>query len=239
MIRFFIVAVSLVISVLGMGQELTGPQLLDKTIEYHDPYDAWRSFHAQLSITTETPNRSDRISDILLNLSTQYFKLTVKRNGNIVEQILDKDKCSLTLNGSTSFSEEDTKTHGLTCERAGTMKDYYTYLYGLPMKLRDSGAILNPKIQTRTFKGREYLVLKVNYKEQVGKDTWYFYFDPKTYAMKVYRFFHDESKNDGEYILLSGEEEVSGIRMPKTRTWYYNKDDKYLGADILTKTSSQ
>ena len=50
-----------------------------------------------------------------------------------------------------------------------------------------------------------------------------------------YRFYHVEEKNDGEYITLEGEEKIKGIRFPKTRKWYYNKDDKFLGADILEK----
>lgn len=70
------------------------------------------------------------------------------------------------------------------------------------------------------------------------KDTWYFYFDPDTYAMEVYQFYHDESKNDGEYILLKGITEINSIKMPKVRSWYYNKDDKYLGTDTLIKTSA-
>ena len=75
--------------------------------------------------------------------------------------------------------------------------------------------------------------MKVTYKKEVGNDIWYFYFDPSTYAMEVYQFFHDESKNDGEYILLSGMETINGIKMPKNRAWYYNKDDKYLATDVL------
>jgi hypothetical protein len=117
-------------------------------------------------------------------------------------------------------------------------KNYYTYLYGLPMKLKDSGTIIDQQTSRKTFKGKEYLVLKASYEKEVGEDIWYFYFDPESYAMEVYQFFHDESKNDGEYILLTGEEEVSGIKMPKTRAWYYNKDEKYLGTDVLTKASS-
>ncbi|MDB2633657.1 DUF6503 family protein, partial [Flavobacteriaceae bacterium] len=38
----------------------------------------------------------------------------------------------------------------------------------------------------------------------------------------------------GEFILLSGLETVNEIKMPKKRTWYYNKGEKYLGTDILT-----
>jgi hypothetical protein len=51
--------------------------------------------------------------------------------------------------------------------------------------------------------------------------------------MEVYQFFRDESKNDGEYILLTEEVVVNGIKMPKNRAWYYNKNDGYLGTDIL------
>ena len=112
-------------------------------------------------------------------------------------------------------------------------KNYYTYLYGLPMKLKDEGTIVDQTVTTITFKGKEYLVLKVNYSKEVGKDTWYFYFDPKTYAMEVYQFFK-EAKNSGEYILLSGLETINNIKMPKNRAWYYNKDDGYLGTDILS-----
>ena len=55
--------------------------------------------------------------------------------------------------------------------------------------------------------------------------------------MEVYQFFHDESKNDGEYILLTDEEIINNIKMPKIRAWYTNKDNEYLGTDIL-KTSN-
>lgn len=45
--------------------------------------------------------------------------------------------------------------------------------------------------------------------------------------------YHDEAANDGEYIPLEGEEIINGIRFPKTRTWFVNKDGRLLGADIL------
>jgi hypothetical protein len=113
-------------------------------------------------------------------------------------------------------------------------QNYYTYLYGLPMKLKDAGTIIHEKVALKKFKEKNYLVLKVSYEKEVGEDTWYFYFDPFTYAMEVYQFYHEEEKNDGEFILLSGLETVNGVKMPKKRAWYYNKGEKYLGTDILT-----
>ena len=52
--------------------------------------------------------------------------------------------------------------------------------------------------------------------------------------MQVYQFFKD-TPGSGEYILLSDIETINGIKMPKNRAWYYNKDDRYLGTDILSK----
>ncbi len=220
------------------AQDISGIELLDKAIDYHDPNNNWSSFKGNLGITMSTPDGKERVSDIVLNLPGEYFQLISEKDGVILKQVLEKGECKLMLNGSATVSEEDKKKHRLTCERANMYKNYYTYLYGLPMKLKDPGTIIDPKTQKKTFKGKEYLVLKATYEEEVGGDIWYFYFDPKTYAMEVYQFFRDESKPDGEYILLTGEAEVSGIKMPKTRDWYYNKDDKHLGTDVLTKTAS-
>jgi hypothetical protein len=233
--RYFFLFTAILFSLLSSGQELTGSQLLQKAIEYHDPNDHWSSFKGNLGITMSTPDGKDRVSDIVLDLAKEHFQLITEKDGVILKQVLDKGECRLMLNGSTTVSEEDKKKHNLNCERTNMYKNYYTYLYGLPMKLKDPGTIIDPKTALKTFKGKEYLVLKATYEKEVGKDIWYFYFDQNTYAMEAYQFFHEESKNDGEYILLTGEEEVSGIKMPKNRAWYYNKNDKHLGTDFLTK----
>ncbi|MRX64169.1 DUF6503 family protein [Maribacter luteus] len=219
------------------AQELTSEQLIDKTIAYHDPNQLWDVFEGKLFITLQYADGKERHSIIEIDLPREYFKVTNLQDDNVIEYIVNKEGCTLLLNGETTFTEEDAKTYRLTCEQALKTKNYYSYLYGLPMKLRDPGTIVSPEVQTKTFKGKEYLVIKVNYEENVGKDTWYFYFDPTTYAMEVYQFYHDESKNDGEYILLNEIENVASIKMPKIRTWYTNADDKLLGTDILTKAA--
>lgn len=217
-----------------VGQELNGQDLLDKTISFHDPDNQWRQFKGQFKVTMKTPNSSDRLSTIFLDNPKQAFTLRVEKENDTYSYTLNKDQCQMSLNGSAEISQTDLIKFNLNCERATMMKNYYSYLYGLPMKLKDTGTIIDPKVQRKTFKNKEYLVLKASYKAEVGKDIWYFYFDPLTYALEVYQFYHNEAKNDGEYILLNGLEEINGIHMPKTRAWYYNKDNAYLGTDILT-----
>ncbi len=101
------------------------------------------------------------------------------------------------------------------------------------MKLKDPGTQIDPKTERVVFYGKESIRMRVTYDPSVGSDTWYFYFDPQTYALTAYQFYHNEAMGDGEYILLDQLEEVEGIRMPKIRSWYYNIDESYLGTDEL------
>ncbi|AWX44724.1 hypothetical protein HME9304_01727 [Flagellimonas maritima] len=217
------------------GQNISAKELLDSTIAFHDSNNQWNTFKGKFEVITERPESSERSSMISIDNPKEQFKLKVKKDKVVYSYGFDGENCVISLNGSPQITDADRKKYKLTCERGNMMKDYYTYLYGLPMKLKDAGTILDEKVETKIFKGKEYLVLKVNYEEGVGDDVWYFYFDPQTYAMEVYQFYHDESKNDGEYILLKGLENVEGILMPKNRAWYYNKDDKYLATDILKR----
>lgn len=222
----------------GCNSKMTGEKLLDKAISYHDPNSNWGSFNDSFTVTMETPNRPNRISNISINIPADVFELTATRDSITTQYQLNKEDCVFSLNGDFMVSDALAKAHNLSCERGNMYKNYYTYLYGLPMKLKDPGTHIDEKVETKSFKGKEYLVLKATYDEDVGTDIWYFYFDPNTYAMEIYQFFRkDEQGNQkddtGEYILLTDEEIVHGIKMPKTRAWYYNKDDKYLGTDVL------
>ena len=221
----------LLVSIVSYSQELTGNQLLEKAIKFHDPNGNWETFKGELLVTMETPKGTPRKSTIKINLPEEYFYVKAVKGKNTTEYTVIKKNSKIEFNGKTP-SEEEKKEHKLSFERANLYKNYYTYLYGLPMKLKDEGTIIHQKIEKKKFKGKDYLVLKASYNKEVGKDTWYFYFNPKTFAMEVYQFFK-ETKDSGEYILLSGLETINDVKMPKVRAWYYNKDNGYLGTDIL------
>ena len=175
------------------GQDITGSQLLEKAIEYHDPNGNWSTFSGTFNITMKTPTKSDRHSMIRVDLPNEYFNLFATQDKTSYGYILDKEKCQIYYNRNIATEEEKT-ANKLSCERAKMYQNYYTYLYGLPMKLKDAGTIIHEKVALQKFKEKNYLVLKVSYEKEVGEDTWYFYFDPSTYAMEVYQFYHEEEK---------------------------------------------
>lgn len=212
------------------AQQITADELLEKAIAYHDPANNWPSFNGKLNIVMETPDNPNRVSEISIDLPGEYFFLKAKRDTVETQYELDQSRCKTSIIDSTDARRTP-------CETAKLYKNYYTYLYGLPMKLKDPGTIIDPKVLRKKFKGKEYLVIKASYEENVGSDVWFFYFDPKRYGMEIYQFFKGapdgDGKDSGEYILLSEEVIINDIKMPKIRAWYYNKDDKYLGTDIL------
>ncbi|WCO01959.1 DUF6503 family protein [Psychroserpens ponticola] len=220
------------------AQTISGSSLLEKAIEYHDPNKQWSTFKAEFDIEMEMPKNSKRISHVTINLPTEFFKVKATKDTIVTEYTVDKGMCTISLNGKTDLSKAELFSNNLSCDRANMYKNYYTYLYGLPMKLKDEGTNISETVERKTFKGKSYLVLKVTYDKTVGSDVWYFYFNPETFAMEIYQFFKTDEKGNlkpdsGEYIMLSDTETINQIKIPKVRAWYYNKDDAYLATDIL------
>ena len=101
--KYVLLSTFLVLTHTGHGQELTGRALLEKAIAYHDPNDQWAMFNAQMQIEMETPKSGLRRTEVSINLPADYFKtIVIKANDTIISE-LDKGKCSLALNGSTTI----------------------------------------------------------------------------------------------------------------------------------------
>lgn len=216
------------------AQSITPEALLKNSIRYHDPKGEWGKTPLALHLKETRPGGTDRTTHIHIDLKRATFKLDQMRDGDQLLYKVAREECTYELNGSDNISEADREKYRLNCDRAKTMRNYYTYLWGLPMKLTDAGTILQ-EAKMDEFMGKEAYRLKVSYDPEVGSDVWYFYFDPATYALVGYRFYHDETANDGEYITLEGEEPVKNFRLPKKRKWYTHQEDKFLGEDILEK----
>lgn len=237
--KLLLLSLSLVFTSLSFGQHISPEALLEKTINYHDPDGKWAKFNRTFTVVMTMPEAPKRSSTITINLPKEHFSVTAVKDSITTAYTLTKQKCTMAYNGVV-LDSISAKEKQMSCDRASLYKNYYSYLYGLPMKLKDAGTNLSDKVEQKTFKGKDYLVLKVTYDEAVGSDVWYFYFNPKTYAMEIYQFFKTDNNgqikpDSGEYILLSEEMLVNGIKMPKVRAWYYNKADKYLGTDTLVE----
>lgn len=214
------------------GPPSTGPKLVDAAIAYHDPNGQWPSFRHTLVIDQSRPDGSVRTADIHMDVRRGGYRYEEDTVNGVLVKGTDGRECFATVGGESPTAEQ-IEALRLDCPGIERMRDYYLYLWGLPMKLRDPGTNIDPVIGDAEFDGQPARVAKVTYDPDVGSDIWYFYFDPGTYRMIGYRFHHDEAAGDGEYILLSGERQVLDMKIPVERRWFMNADDRYLGTDVL------
>ncbi len=229
----FILTVLLLSYFQPVFSQITGSELLRKTIEYHDPEGNWTNLSARLFLEQSRPNGSSRSSEVILKNGQNYFKLIERMENDVIIRELQNDSCTVTFNGSEDFSQEISDKYRLSNDRILRTRNYYVYLYGLPMKLTDPGTNVNDEVKEASFDGKDYLELAVTYDKDVGSDDWFFYINPSTYTMEGYKFYHENGK--GEFITIEGLSTIGGVKIPKLRQWYTTQDSTFLGADDLTR----
>jgi hypothetical protein len=222
---------------INFAQEISPKEVIKRSMSYHDSESQLFDSEVVMNFIETRPKGEDRKSKISFNIKKETFQMENIRDGISINSHMKKGKVEILIDGKKEYSDEIKEKYRLNPKRVEMMKNYYQYLWLMPMKLMDPGTIIDPEMKTVDFFGKELLQIKVSYSPEVGKDVWYFYFNPESYAMQGYRFYHDEAKNDGEYILLEDEAIFKKVRLPKKRTWYTHKEDKLLGTDILAKFS--
>lgn len=225
------VAVLAALAASALFAQPTPETVLERAIAYHDPQNVLLTEPHTFSFLETRPEAPDRHSEVMIDAARDDFHFT-RRSEHMVAGSLRRGQCEVSLDGRTELTEAERTEHRLDCGRLERMRNYYVYLWGLPMKLRDPGTQLGAVTRTKLDR-RSVYALRVTYEASVGQDTWIFYFDRGSYALVGYRFFHDESKNDGEYIVLDGEARLGRLRLPKHRTWYTHQGNRLLGTDTL------
>lgn len=203
--------------------------LLERSIAHHDPQGLWGTRPLRLEVVETRPGAEERTTRLTIDPVASLFELERRSGDQVMEGRIAPGECFWNLVAGDFSSEQ---VEGLSCESLERTRDYYLFLWGLPMKLRDPGTRLGPVTRVEVA-GRRLLRLRVTWDPEVGTDVWDLEFDPHTSALVGYRFFHDEAAGDGEWIALDGELEGAGLRLPSTRTWHTNAGDELLGEDRL------
>jgi hypothetical protein len=214
-------------------------ELIARSIAYHDPDGLWDSGEIALRIMESRPNGVMRTVEV--GMTPGRGGMVVRRetdSGTVTFAVAGEEILMRAVDAEEELDEETLAEHGLDAERVMWLRNYYLFVWGLPMKLRDPGTIVDPEPAMDSFNGQDALEVRVTYDPEVGGDTWYFYFQPDTARMIGYRFYHDESANDGEYIHLDGEIENGGLRLPAKRSWFFHSNDEFLGEDEAVSLSA-
>ncbi|MEM1215253.1 MAG: DUF6503 family protein [Bacteroidota bacterium] len=208
-------------------------EVLQQSIAYHDPADRWQKDTFAFRLHEARPGGGYRITDLALSERHQYFRLDqIADTARLIIQ-LSPDTCGVFRSWEHQTGDSTPTEASAMCQFGASYRDYYTYLWGMPMKLRDPGTQIDSEAKRVDFFGEELVQIRATYTREVGDDVWYFYFSPDQHALRGYRFYHEEANNDGEYILLEDEVQVGKLLLPAKRHWYYHKNGEYLGSDSI------
>ena len=189
--------------------------VLIRAITYHDPDGGWPTLHATFHFDESRPDGRATQSTMELDNARSFMRVD--------------------MGGKESF-----EISGVACvilsgdkdEQRGLMiRNYFLYLWGLPMKLLDPGTEFDPIVGSSEINGFACDVLRVIYE----KDTWYFHLDRESGRMRQYEFYKDTTQAAGEIITLEGEIVIGTLRIPQKRNWYKIPGNEYLGTDILSR----
>ncbi len=79
--------------------QISGEELLNKSISYHDPNNSWNNFNGVMNITMTRPDKSQRNSEVEIDILRSFFRSKVIQDENTIEQIVENDLCKIILCG--------------------------------------------------------------------------------------------------------------------------------------------
>jgi hypothetical protein len=216
-------------------QNLSATDIVSKSINAHDSSNNFGKFQGTFLYQIERQNQTTRNFSLVFDKRKSSFSYIVNTDSVSFKQKFIKGKCILEANNSKLLSPDLVKKYDITCERTQYLEKVYNYLFGLPFKLKDPGVILKEKYIETEFNGKQCYELAIEFDKNIGADQWYFYFDKKDFLLAGYKFHHDVSKKDGEFIYLNDYEKINGIIMAKTKKWHWNQTNEHFSTDKLVK----
>lgn len=216
-------------------------ELLAAAIAHHDPQGRWSQGAFLLTLVEERPGDADRRTRVLIDNATGRFEIDTERQGHEIHGSLDSAMdpvagCTWRLDGREAVTPEERAALSLTCERLATLRNYYTYLWGLPMKLTDPRTRIAPRVRETTFEGEPARAIDVTYDPAVGSEGWTFYFDAEAPVLIGYAFERpvgDERPH--EHVVLEETVTGAGLRLPAVRRWTVSEEGELLGIDRLVE----
>jgi hypothetical protein len=198
----------------------------------------------ELDITTSIyPETVSKIFDAHGNIDAWnaiqglYFEIE-KSNQNEIYDVALKSRKSLIKSEHhlLGFDGENVWLKNLdTVKYTSNPKFYYNlmfYFYAMPFVLGDDG-INYAEAEPLEFEGVTYPGLLISYNDGVGEspeDEYILYYHPETFKMEwlgyTVTYFSKEKGKEFHFIKYSNWQDVNGLQLPKTLTWYNYENNK-------------
>lgn len=195
-------------------QTVTAEEVLEKSVSFHDPNNQWPYLRADFVFESSFSFNDSIPESLKVHIDVPDNNFRYQNFDRNVDISYPKDSCIIN-SGETS------------CEAYTWTKNFYTYIWGLPMKLKDPGEYLQDSVKLDTIQNFPLHVITAIYE----KETFQFYFHQQTGELKCFEFVKNDGSNHGEFVYLKGIKEHYGIKFPQHRTWTTLKNGSLIGTN--------
>ncbi len=208
--------------------------LVAKSQQYHDTENKWANITFNLHIQEPRLANPTRYSIIYLNNEVGSFSIERDSNyGKVVRSIDSSGVASITVNGSSSFSNRLRDELRLIESNIIRYKDFYKAIYGLPMSLNQMGGLVYSEAKSITFFEKEVFKINVTLEEGLISNNWNLYILQEDFSLFALEFVHKDK--DNELLKFESVIDIEGVRIPRFRHWYNLVKEEYRGSDIIVK----
>jgi len=189
------------------------PESISKIFDAHGGIDAWNDMNS-LYFEIEKPTQNDKY-DVALKSRKSLITSEHHLLGFDGENVWLKNLDTVAYKSNPKF--------------------YYNlmfYFYAMPFVLGDNG-INYSEAEALEFEGVSYPGLLISYNDGIGEssdDEYILYYHPETFKMEwlgyTVTYFSKEKGKEFHFIKYSDWQDISGLTLPKTLTWYNYENNK-------------
>lgn len=217
-------------------KELDPVQILQKSIDYHDPNGHWANTSFHVHIQEPRISNPGRYSILKLNRSFNSFELIRNREEHVSHHIIDSlGNSSVLLDGEKNFDSLLIGKYRLDPQRNAGYKKFYELLYGLPMSLKDFQKNIVRATET-IFNDKDSYKIEMELNESIISNHWNIYISRLNKEIIGVEIIFKDEPEKGERLYFDGKFMINDMSIPRIRHWHELHNDNYLGSDLIIKS---
>lgn len=212
---------------------LTGKEVLERTIKYHDPNGLWDNFKGKLFEVTVFANNYVVKETIEIDKPNDFYLSTCFQDFGTLKRGIDKGKNIFSLNGKPDIPEDIKENWGISDDGIKQSREQHYGHFGLPMVYKKSGMTIQDGVKVVDFDGRKCYAVTFIGKPDLIINSFYtgeqiLYIDMNNFSMRGLRWKMPETEG---VQIFAGEVDINGIKIVHVKC-AFDKDGNALGSSI-------
>jgi hypothetical protein len=232
---FFLLLVLFVLSCQPEETKLYGTDILQKSIQQHDPNHQWSTAEFSLRIQEPRLQNPVRFSEVSINNKTNAFELKRNRGDKVASYGIDAASITTVLLDNQIV--QDTAMiaeYMLQHPRVKNYQWFYEVMLGLPMSLDNDILEKIGAVSEVTFNEKKSYRIPIKLKKPLFSDTWNLFISTEDFTLLGIEMVFPDDPNKGERLYFDKTIRIGEMQIPRFRHWC-ELNDSYSGSDVIVK----